>query len=206
VRVVDDRFASTRLSTHSRFILPVRPRRFYRHTSSVVEGIRSFASPLTPRPVGVEGAGRVYHPRFGSGVSLTQCLKEHTSPETLAGAHARYCEFCEVILLHFDASTILLVHLSETPCLALLYQMNKDARKTIALWRDRLPEVTSSRHFALRAHTSCLPAVGARQVLIVLLKRHGDLKKETFVDFPIDGLDVAPYCAKVRRHLYGGVA
>lgn len=84
------------------------------------------------------------------------------------------------------------------PCLALHCQMNKEARKTIALWRDRLPEVMSSRHFALRVHTSCLPAVCARQVLIVLLKRHGDHKKETFVDFPVNGLDVAPYCAKVR--------
>lgn len=97
-------------------------------------------------------------------VTLDQCLYEHTKEETLDEGNEWYCSNCKA---------------------------HKLAKKIVKFWRPRLPEVLilSLKRFEFRDVSELMPSYSYRPT------GHTHREKiDTFVDFPLDGLDLAPYC------------
>mmetsp|Transcript_13762 Transcript_13762/g.22952 ORF Transcript_13762/g.22952 Transcript_13762/m.22952 type:complete len:227 (-) Transcript_13762:1257-1937(-) len=102
----------------------------------------------------------------GGGVSLSQCLREHTKEEVLDAGNEVYCSVCKE---------------------------HKAQRKVVKFCRQYLPKymILSLKRFEFRdiSNSSGGAAGGFRGMGMA----HRE-KIETFVDFPLDGLDLAPFC------------
>jgi ubiquitin carboxyl-terminal hydrolase 4/11 len=104
-------------------------------------------------------------------ISLEQCLREHSKLEVLENGNEWYCGNCKT---------------------------HQKATKQVTFWRGKLPEVLilSLKRFEFRGSSSppSSPMAGRYSAMFGNSSGGHREKIEDFVDFPLEGLDLTPFC------------
>lgn len=105
-------------------------------------------------------------------ISLEQCLREHSKLEVLENGNEWYCSNCKT---------------------------HQKATKQVTFWHGKLPEVLilSLKRFEFRGSISpsSSPMSGSGRYGSLFGNSGGHREKiEDFIDFPLEGLDLSPFC------------